>query len=116
MTLLVTIINADYNAYRAPPAQRNQRRKSIKESTGPGPGPGPGHGHGHHSAALNATAVSMDAATAVRSQLERITPVPNTTEFHYDTTTERLRKYPPAPLSPPSHSPPLHPTTPYPQP
>lgn len=74
MTLLVTIINADYSAHRVR-TQHNHRRKSIKDFS--------------QSLAAN---ISMDDST-IGSQLERITPIPNTTEFHYEKTTERLCKY-----------------------
>lgn len=74
MTLLVTIINADYNAHRVR-TQHNHRRKSIKDFSQP-----------------LAANISMDDST-IGSQLERITPIPNTTEFHHEKTTERLCKY-----------------------
>ncbi len=76
MTLLVTIINADTHAHRLR-NQHNHRKKLISRDYSLSP----------------VANFSMEDNT-IGSQLERITPLPNTTEFQYEkTTTERLCKW-----------------------
>lgn len=74
MTLLVTIFSVDIHAHRLH-NQHNHRRKSARDISQP-----------------MVANISMDDYT-IGSQLEKITPIPNTTEFHFERTTERHCKY-----------------------
>lgn len=78
MTLIVTIISADNHPHHI----RNQHNQHRKKSL---------HGSGK---AINQTTIaniSMDDYMVV-SQLERVPPIPNTTEFHFEKITERYCK------------------------
>lgn len=78
MTLLVTIINeADTHAHRLRNQHNHHRRKFAKD---------------FNRLPVVVANISMDDNT-IGSQLERITPVPNTTEINFEKTTERLRKF-----------------------
>lgn len=75
MTLLVTIFSASVHA-RHLRNQHNHRKKLTRDMSG-------------QSVLTN---ISMDDYT-IGSQLERIVPMPNTTEYYFDATSEKHCKY-----------------------
>lgn len=79
MTLLVTIISADNHAHHFHNQHNQRNEKSSRYSDT------------DISQSVSAN-ISMDDYT-IGSQLERVPPIPNTTEFQFEKTTEKYCKY-----------------------